>query len=84
VRFLVWSNEHRAWWRSHHRGYTEYIEEAGRYSRAEGEQIVARATLNGRLTNRRVNPVTDEEYAQPSEVLVLAPEDIPPEEAANV
>lgn len=77
MRFLIWSNEHRMWWRPNQRGYTDAIEEAGRYDRAEGEDIVARATLDGRLTHPRVNPVTGEPYAQPPEVLVLAPEDLP-------
>jgi hypothetical protein len=73
-QFLVWSNEHRMWWRANERGYTDSIEEAGRYSRREAEQIVASATLGGELAQRRVDPVTEREYAQMSEVLVLAPE----------
>ena len=31
VEYLVWSNEHRMWWKPLHRGYTLFIEEAGRY-----------------------------------------------------
>ncbi len=77
MRFLVWSNQHRMWWRGTHRGYTEYIDEASRYSRGEAENIVAKATLDGQLTARRTNPVTGEEYSQLSEVMVLAPEDNP-------
>lgn len=34
-RYLIWSNEHRAWWRPNARGYTTFIESAGRYSRDE-------------------------------------------------
>jgi hypothetical protein len=75
--FLVWSNDHRMWWRPGHRGYTEFIDEAGRYARAEAEKIVAGATINGQLTVRRTDPVTGREYSQLSEVLVAAPEDIP-------
>lgn len=33
--YLIWSNEHRAWWRPDARGYTLDIERAGRYSRDE-------------------------------------------------
>ena len=77
MRFLVWSNEHRMWWRGNHRGYTQFIDEAGRYSRDEAGRIVAKATLDGALTVRRTNPVTDEAYSQLSEVMVVAPEDTP-------
>ena len=79
--FLIWSNEHRAWWRPAERGYTDAIEEAGRYPRSQAESIVARATLDGLLTVRRTNLVTGEQYSQLSEVLMLAPEDIPAVEA---
>jgi hypothetical protein len=33
--YLIWSNEHRAWWRPNSRGYTVHLEAAGRYTRAE-------------------------------------------------
>ena len=33
--YLIWSNEHRAWWRPNSRGYTLQLEKAGRYSRDE-------------------------------------------------
>ena len=33
--YLIWSNEHGAWWRPNAAGYTMRIEEAGRYSREE-------------------------------------------------
>lgn len=33
--YLIWSNEHRAWWRPNSSGYTVFIESAGRYSRDE-------------------------------------------------
>lgn len=75
--FVVWSNEHRMWWRPNGRGYTDSLDEAGRYDRAEAERIVARATCDGLLTYRRVNPMTGEEYSQSAEVLLLAPEDTP-------
>lgn len=31
-RYLIWSNEHGAWWRPNSRGYTINLEQAGRYS----------------------------------------------------
>ena len=31
--YLIWSNEHRAWWRPSEAGYTTHVEAAGRYSR---------------------------------------------------
>ena len=77
MRFLVWSNEHSSWWRPDRRGYTGSIDEAGRYDRAEAQEIVAGATLDGQLTYSRVDPVTGVQYSQLSEVLVLAPEDVP-------
>lgn len=77
MRFLVWSNEHGMWWRPAERGYTDSIEEAGRYPRSYAEKIVSRATLDGQLTHRLTDPVTGEEYSQLAEVMVLAPEDIP-------
>lgn len=37
--YLIWSNEHVAWWRPDHSGYTVSIEYAGRYSREDAMQI---------------------------------------------
>lgn len=34
-KYLIWSNEHRAWWRPSSQGYTMQIEKAGRYTRDE-------------------------------------------------
>jgi len=33
--YLIWSNEHGAWWRPNSAGYTSEIERAGRYTRAQ-------------------------------------------------
>jgi hypothetical protein len=37
--YLVWSNEHHAWWRSNSQGYTTKVQVAGRYDRAEAIAI---------------------------------------------
>lgn len=34
-KYLIWSNEHRAWWRPNNAGYTKQLEAAGRYSRED-------------------------------------------------
>jgi hypothetical protein len=41
--YLIWSNEHRAWWRSDSKGYTLHVDTAGRYSRAEAIKISSHA-----------------------------------------
>lgn len=37
--YLVWSNEHGAWWRPNSHGYTTYAKAAGVYSFAEALSI---------------------------------------------
>jgi hypothetical protein len=44
--YLIWSNEHRAWWRPGHAGYTNRIEAAGRYSRVEALRICNNANYS--------------------------------------
>src|SRR6185503_20091932 len=46
--WLIWSNEHRAWWAPNQCGYRGRVEEAGRYSFAEACEICRQA-------NRRAN-----------------------------
>lgn len=38
-KYLVWSNEHNAWWRPDYCGYTNHIQAAGRYSREVAVKI---------------------------------------------
>jgi hypothetical protein len=76
--FVIWSNQKRMWWRPDGRGYTDSLDEAGRFDRERAEYIVELATCGGQLTYRRTDPVTGEEYSQLPEVLLLAPEDTPP------
>lgn len=45
--YLVWSNEHRAWWGPFGWGYVKDVELAGRYTRAEALEICTSA-LDGR------------------------------------
>ena len=37
--WLIWSGEHRAWWRPDARGYCEFLAGAGRYTFEEAAQI---------------------------------------------
>ena len=39
-QFLIWSWEHLAWWNPQHRGYTEQLALAGRYSFEDAADIV--------------------------------------------
>ncbi len=38
-RFVIWSNEHRAWWRPASMGYTPELEAAGRYTLTDAIKI---------------------------------------------
>lgn len=72
-RYLIWSNQKTMWWRAEERGYTQYIEEAGRYPLAEAEKVVAGATVDGKLVHPRTDPVTGRAYDGLDEWVVLAP-----------
>lgn len=37
--YLIWSNQHRAWWRPNSQGYTTHLLSAGRYEKAEALSI---------------------------------------------
>ena len=41
--YLIWSNEHGAWWRPSQWGYTRDVTAAGRYPRAVAMQVCATA-----------------------------------------
>jgi hypothetical protein len=47
--FLVWSEEHGAWWKSHGNGYTRSVLEAGRYSFADAMKIVGDGNRYGKV-----------------------------------
>lgn len=42
-RWIVWSNEHGAWWRPNWNGYTQDVHQAGRYDDAELDSILKTA-----------------------------------------
>lgn len=44
--YLIWSNEHRQWWRPNSMGYTSNISEAGLYSQGAMREIIKGATLD--------------------------------------
>jgi hypothetical protein len=39
MKVLIWSNEHKGWWRPQQCGYTNYIECAGEYEIEEAIKI---------------------------------------------
>ena len=40
MNYVIWSFEHEAWWRPNKRGYTDQLNEAGRYTAEEAGMIV--------------------------------------------
>jgi hypothetical protein len=42
-KYLIWSNEHKAWWRADHCGYSPALNNAGNYTREEAIGICKRA-----------------------------------------
>lgn len=64
-RWLIWSNEHDAWWAPNERGYTRSRRGAGRYSYHRALEIVRRANCrNGdKPFEAMVEDVDDDEVA---------------------
>jgi hypothetical protein len=60
--YLIWSNEHRRWWRPGEMGYTTVTHLAGRYTKEGADRICEKA--NEHLPAG----------ATPNEVAVLAPD----------
>lgn len=60
--WLIWSNEHHAWWGPGRAGYTTLTHMAGRYSKEEADRICEQANC----WIPRAHP--------PNEVACLAPE----------
>jgi hypothetical protein len=63
MKYLIWSNEHEAWWGPGECGYVTVISKAGRYPLERAGQIVKQANI-----------VQDAHGIEPHEVMVLAPE----------
>lgn len=64
--YLIWSEEHGAWWRPGDRdfvwGYTHFMTEAGRFTKADAEWIVERGNKkivpeDGFLADRKFNEI---------------------------
>ncbi len=51
MQYLIWSNEHRAYWRPQSAGYTKRKSQAGRYSLDEAVEICDGA--NASLTDEQ-------------------------------
>lgn len=43
MEWMIWSNEHGAWWRPNKWGYTNVFSEAGKYSEKEMKEILEQA-----------------------------------------
>jgi hypothetical protein len=43
TNWVIWSEEHGAWWAPGSHGYTTSLRQAGRYSRERAEEIVENA-----------------------------------------
>ena len=43
MRYLIWSNEHRGWWKPSRHGYTTLTHRAGQFSVEEATEIVTNA-----------------------------------------
>ena len=38
-KYVIWSWEHRAWWKPNHEGYTDLLQDAGHYTFDEAANI---------------------------------------------
>lgn len=66
--WLIWSIEHNAWWCENQKGYTEDIENAGKYSYETAIQIVKGANY---FEGQRYNENT-KGAVKPNEAMILA------------
>lgn len=60
--YLIWSEEHGAWWRPFANGYTHFITEAGRYTKSQADDILVEANKvihpeTGFLADRKFNEI---------------------------
>lgn len=69
TNYLIWSNEHSAWWRQNRHGYTSVIQWAGVFGEREALQILADASRGAQA--RVWDPIgTYADATVPNEVLV--------------
>jgi len=47
-KYLIWSNEHRGWWKANRHGYTTRTDKAGQFSFEEAAEIVTNANRYSR------------------------------------
>jgi len=60
--YLIYSFEHKAWWRSNSNGYTPKRDQAGEYTLSEAIEIVTNANLHcGNVPMEAMMPVEDNE-----------------------
>lgn len=66
-KVLIWSNEHRAWWRPNSHGYTTVQEEAGLYSEKGATMIIEEADEGFEMIVRPFGePTTDRPEEPPA------------------
>lgn len=46
VKWLIWSNEHNAWWAPNSKGYVKFKDKAGRYDFGEALDLVMAANTH--------------------------------------
>ena len=66
MRYLIWSNEHRGWWKQNRHGYTTRTDKAGQFSFEEAKEICDRA-------NRYAIHVRQGRASGPEEIMMPSP-----------
>lgn len=66
MKYLIWSNEHRGWWKQNRHGYTTRTDKAGQFSFEDASQICENA-------NRYDQPISKRPSTGLNEVMVEAP-----------
>ncbi len=58
IVYLIWSLEHKSWWRENRKGYTENRSEAGQYEFDEAIDIVLEANIQeNNIPNEAIVPI---------------------------
>lgn len=70
--YVIWSNEHRAWWGPNHAGYCSRVEAAGEYTREEALGICI-----GARGGRRYNDNPTEVPVLYEDAVLFWPDDRP-------